>query len=211
MEPIPKTARRRVDRWSVLFLIIMLAGWVAAAWFMSLAMGGGFLGIFLNWCLGFVLLVSIGFLVRDLSVRGPHTSARLALGIFALIGLIALSLWGIGDLVTTWLFNPVHDLKGLPHGSTFTRTRYEFRKNASHFVIHDPGSRLRFCFGARPTSIRVVGSERVVVFEDWVILKSWNFDYGFEGETINYGGWMGAAWSEPELTIGPDGMPLPKK
>lgn len=211
MEPLPKPTRRKADRWSALFLIIMLASWVAAAWFMSLAMSGGFLGISLNWCLGFVLLVPIGFLLRDLIVRRPHTLVRLALGIFSLLGLVPLSLWGIGDLVTTWLFNPVHDLKGQPPSSSYTRTRYEFRKGNSHFVIHDPGSRLRFCFGARPASIRVEGRERVVVFEDWVILKAWDFDYGFEGEAINFGGWMGTGWNEPELTIGPDGMPVQRQ
>lgn len=211
METDHRIAKRRVDRWSVLFVMIMLASWITAVWFLSLAMGGGFLGIFLNWCLGILLLVPIGFLLRELIVRGPQTAVRLSIGIFALIGLVPLSLWQIGSLVTTWHSNPVHDLKGLPPGSGFTRTRYEFRKDASHFIIHDPANRLRFCYGARPAAIRLEGEERVVVFEDWVILKSWTFDYGFEGGAINFGGWMGASSSEPELSIGPDGMPLPKQ
>lgn len=47
--------------------------------------------------------------------------------------------------------------KGLPPGSGFTRTRYEFRKDVSHFVIHDPGKRLRFCYGARPILVNLSG------------------------------------------------------
>jgi len=206
-----KTTRRGVDRWSVAFPVILLTGWIAAGWFFVLSMGGGFLGIFLNWCLGILLLVPIGFLLRDLFFRGPHTRGRLMLGIPCLVGLVVLSLLQIGDLVMTWIYNPVHDLKGVPSGSAFTRTRFEFRKDTSDFVIHDPGNRLRFCFGAVPSEIRLDGRERVVVFEDRVILKSWTFDYGFEGESINFGGWMGAASNDPELEIGPDGMPMPKK
>lgn len=45
MESIPKPTKRRADRWSVLFLIVMLAGWVAAAWFLSLAMRAGYNGL----------------------------------------------------------------------------------------------------------------------------------------------------------------------
>lgn len=204
-----KPARRGVDHRSVVFAVILLAGWVAAARFFMLSMAGGFLGIFLNWCLGILLLVPIGFLLRDLFCRRPHTRCRLTLGIASLTGLVLLSLLLIGGLVMTCVFNPVHDLKGLPPDSRHTRTRFEFRKDASHFVLHDPGNRLRFCFGAVPSVVRSDGEERVVVFEDWVILKSWTFDYGFEGESINFGGWMGAGSNEPELEIGPDGMPLP--
>jgi hypothetical protein len=211
VETEPKSAKRQVDRWSFVYLAIMLAGWVAAVWFMLLSMGGGFLGIFLNWCLGLLLLIPIGYLLRDLRNRGPHKPLRLVLGILALTGITLPSTLLLADLVTTWQSNPVHDINGLPSGSHFTRTRFEFRKGTSHFIIRDPGNHLRFCFGAVPAAIRVEGDERVVDFEDWVILKSWTFDYGFEGEAIHFGGWMGASSNEPDMEIGPDGLPLLKQ
>ncbi len=184
---------------------------MAAAWFLWLSMSGGFLGIFLTWCLGILLLLPIGLLLRDLWVGQPQTWVRVTLEILALIGLGSLSLLLIGDLVMTWRSNPVHDISGLPSGSRFTRTRFEFHKDAAHFVIRDPGNRLRFCFGTVPAAIRVEGDERIVIFDDHVILKSWTFDYGFEGEVITFGGWMGASSSEPEIEIGNDGLPMPKQ
>lgn len=211
METERKSAKHRADRWTAFYLTILLVSWLAASWFLYLSMGGGFRGIFLNWCLGILLLVPIGCLIRNLVIHRPSTPVRLTLGIFALIGLVPLSLRLIGDLVMTWRSNPVHDLGGLPANSRYTRTRFEFHKDAVHFVIRDPGNRLRFCFGAVPAAIRVEDGERIVVFDDWVILKSWTFDYGFEGETINYGGWMGSGSNEPELEIGPDGMPMPRE
>ncbi len=199
----------RADRWSVLSVVMLFAGWAAAGWFIYLSMGGGFLGILLNWCLGVLLLVPIGFVVRDLIVRRPNAWVRLAFGLFALVGLTTLSLLLLGNLVMTWRSNPVHDIAGQPSGTRFTRTRFEFHKDAAHFIIHDPGNRLRFCFGSVPAAVRVEGDERVVVFDDWVILKSWTFDYGFEGEAINFGGWMGADSNEPVIEIGPEGTPVP--
>jgi hypothetical protein len=188
----------------------MLAGWITAGYFLFyLTMrGGGFLGIFLNWCLGLMLLVPTGFLIRDLTVSRPQTFIRMAIGILSLAGLTALSLWLIGDLVVTWRSNSFHDLTALNPNSGYTKTRFEFHKDDSNFVIRDPSSRLRFCFGAIPSSIRIEGGERVIVFDNYVILKSWTFDYGFEGKVINFGGWMGAASSALELEIGPDGLPI---
>lgn len=75
----------------------------------------------------------------------------------------------------------------------------------------DSGSHLRFRVGAVPTAIRVEGDERVVFFNDWVILKFRTFGYGFERESISFGGWMGASSNGREIEIGPDGMPVPKE
>lgn len=197
--------KRPVDRWSVFYLAVMLLSWVAAIGFLFLSMGGGFLGIFLNWCLGILLLLPIGFLLRDLMARRPNAKIRLALGIFTLVGLMVLSLWLIRDLAMTWHSNPVYDLKVKPSGSGFTGTRIEFHGEGSKQVIRDPFSTLRFCFGGKPNEVRIKNGQRILIFRHGAILKSWSFDFEIGGPSIETGGWMGAHCNSSDIRVDKDG------
>ena len=109
-------------------------------------------------------------------------------------------------ITTYWSINPAGDLSNLPHGETFTGTRFEFRYGHATRIVEDPGNHLKLVYGEMPDSIKIENGLRIIIYnEPKSVIKSQKDSIDVQDYEVSLRGYMGIRSGATHFVVDEDG------